>query len=140
MITSNAAEVAGKLNALAARIGNPVPMLERARILFAAQERDVWTTQGANLGAPWAPLADTTAKLTSPQLLVASGALRNSLAGYPEGDIIGQTTLRMGTDVTYARFHQFGTRYMPAREIVGVSDNLRRQVAAAYVAVIEAEE
>jgi len=51
-------------------------------------------------------------------ILVDSGALRGSLtqAGHPEQIVeLGRDSLLYGTRVPYARFHQRGTRRMPAR-------------------------
>jgi phage gpG-like protein len=125
-VSSNAAEVSEALAGMAARIGDPQPALERARRMFAEQEAEVWGTEGAILGAHWSAAAEPAHK-TDSRLLVASGRLRASLAGTQSGRVTADT-LELGTDVPYARFHQYGTRNMPARRILGLSPALQEQI------------
>jgi phage gpG-like protein len=51
--------------------------------------------------------------------MIRSGDLMGSLTSLtgPPNDI-GRTSASFGTDVEYARFHQSGTRHMPARKVV----------------------
>ena len=57
-------------------------------------------------------------------LLVRTGALRDSLIGLGAGHVeeIDGRTLTLGTRVPYSMFHQLGTRFMPARPIVVLTD------------------
>src|SRR4051794_23528439 len=94
-----------------------VPLGEVARLV-----RDRITDNFDDEGPGWAPLAPSTvlsrAALGYPPgpILHRSGRMRRSLTGGAESttDIDG-TTLRLGSSVPYAEFHQTGTANMPAR-------------------------
>ena len=113
--TSNASQLAQQLQRYATRVGDPRPALERMRAMLARGEQEVWSTQGAAIGFHWAPRAEGGGE----QLLVATGALRASLTGEGSGETT-ELELRFGTDVPYARFHQYGTSKMPARPFMGI--------------------
>lgn len=66
-------------------------------------------------GRAWQPL-----KTRQGQTLVDTGVLRNSI----KKQIYGGVLLEIGTNTPYAAFHQFGTRHIPARPFLGVSDDL----------------
>lgn len=86
-------------------------------------------TQGASSGAQWPPLSAAYADWKQKHwpglpILVLSGALRDSLTQQNDSNAVADMTptqLSMGTRVTYARFHQTGTKYMPARPPLRVS-------------------
>jgi phage gpG-like protein len=124
---SNAPEVAANLDALAGRVGDPSAGLEHLRQALALQESEVWATEGAVIGEHWPPSADPERKSDS-RLLVASGALRASLADPSAGKVEGDR-LEFGTDVPYGRFHQYGGAHVPQRQFLGVSPLLARQLA-----------
>ena len=126
----NAAEVAAHLRALADRLENPAPALERLRVLFSAQEAQVWETEGAPFGTHWPAAAESTR--SDGALLVATGRLRASLVEPDAGNLESATELRLGTDVPYAHFHQYGTRNMPARQITGLSLELAAAATDLY--------
>ena len=81
----------------------------------------------------WAPLseryvADKVRRFGSQPILVATGALRESLMG-GSGQISrqeGNETLRFGTSLGYGVFHQTGTRNMPQRRILDLTNDDRR--------------
>lgn len=54
------------------------------------------------------------------QPLMDTGRLYNSI----EAQVIGKHRLQVGTATDYAHFHQFGTKHIPARPFLGVSDDL----------------
>lgn len=56
----------------------------------------------------------------SAQVLVDTGQLRNSITK----QILGSSVLMIGSNADYAAWHQFGTRHIPARPFLGVSDDL----------------
>lgn len=66
-------------------------------------------------GTPWKGLQSREG-----QTLVDTGTLRSSITK----QLLGSSTLLIYTDVNYAGFHQFGTRHIPARPFLGVSDDL----------------
>jgi len=124
--TSNAPQLAAQLQRYAAHVGDPQPALERMRALLARGEQEVFGTQGAAIGFHWAAPAEPDRK-ADPQLLVATGALRASLTGADAGEV-GAVELRFGTDVPYARFHQYGTSKMPARQLLGMPPDVEHGV------------
>jgi phage gpG-like protein len=135
--TSNAAELAARLGHFAARVGNPQPALQRMRALLAAGEEEVFASQGAAIGVHWAAPAEAGRK-TNPQLLVHTGALRGSLTA--EVGEVTETTLRFGSHVPYARFHQLGTRRMPARPFMGIPPDVDMGVTDLLATMIEEAE
>jgi len=133
--TTNAQQLAHKLHSLATRIGDPQPALERMRQTLAHGEAEVWSSQGAAIGQHWPPPADPARKIDS-RLLVATGALRNSLTSPATGQVT-EMTLSFGTDVPYGRFHQFGTSRMPARPFMGMPPDAQRQLANRLSQLVE---
>jgi phage gpG-like protein len=75
---------------------------------------------------PWAPLAPSTIKRKGhDRILLETGALRESLVHVGGPGNVAETASRgmiFGTEVPYAIFHQTGTRRMPARPPVGISE------------------
>ena len=78
----------------------------------------------------WAPLAPSTLRARArrrkisgssgfgTKILWDTGRLRNSYINSPIVHVEGNT-MRWGTDVPYAKYHETGTRWMPARPVVG---------------------
>ena len=90
---------------------------------WAARKRNVGATR--RVGRTGRPDQPAPASLSGPgigtPLLVRTGALRDSLigpgaAGHVEE--IASQTLALGSRISYAMFHQLGTRHMPARPII----------------------
>lgn len=70
-------------------------------------------------------------------ILDKTGNLKGSLTGLSgPPNVITPKWAEFGTDVEYAKYHQYGTRFMPARKVVydprGFSEDLARK-AASYV-------
>lgn len=68
------------------------------------------------------------------QPLMDTGRLYNSI----EAQVIGKHRLQVGTATDYAHFHQFGTKHIPARPFLGVSDDLLasiKELTNAYFAL-----
>jgi hypothetical protein len=124
--SSNAEQVSAGLNAMADRLAEPAPSLERARRLIALGESDVWASEGAAIGTHWPMAVDPDLK-TDARLLVATGALRDSLAGGAAGYVRGNE-LVISTDVPYAHFHEYGTSKMAARPFIGIPEAMRATI------------
>lgn len=137
-VTSNANELAGQINELAQRVGNPQQFLERARRLLNAQEAQAWATQGGVLGVHWAAAAEPDRKVDS-RLLVASGALRAALTGNA-GRVDGDMLILPTSLPPYGVFHQYGTSNMPARPFLGFSRDFAAQLLALYRDEVEGAE
>lgn len=77
-------------------------------------------------GVPWEPRKRDSKKTEGKALLVRTGRLRQSL----------QKTVRefswkqivWGVDVPYAKYLNFGTDTMPAREFMGFDEELRKEI------------
>lgn len=93
-------------------------------------EEQIFGSQGAAFGHSWPQAADP-ARKSDPALLVATGALRASLAGQT-GDserYVTPTELRFGTRVPYGHFHEYGIPgRLPARKFMGMPDALQREI------------
>lgn len=88
---------------------------------FYEMERKQFETEGGYGAGGWKPLAPTTLDRKPPGLpiLVRSGRLKGSLTGGAGAILdIKPLEMRIGTNVRYARFHQIGTPYMPARPLI----------------------
>ncbi|NIQ92893.1 MAG: phage virion morphogenesis protein [Desulfuromonadales bacterium] len=87
---------------------------------------------------PWAPLAPDYARRKARRfgpglkILQRSGRLRRSITTRVEGDAIVAST-----DVAYAPFHQFGTRFLPARPFLVLTESDKEEVARAVARSLE---
>ncbi len=91
-------------------------------------------------GIPWAPLKRPRSrprdkrkgrKAGSVDLpLRDSNTLMNSLTANGPGSVdeISGNTLRWGTSVFYAPFHQYGTRYIRPRPFLGMTPELKQRI------------
>jgi phage gpG-like protein len=127
----DAEALAQRLQRFAASVSDARPAFEAMLPYLNRGEEQAWSTSGAALGTHWPPAADPERKV-DPRMLVATGALRASLAGQTgESERVATSTeLRFGTRVPYARFHEDGTSRMPARPFLGVPDSMSRELVA----------
>jgi phage gpG-like protein len=99
--------------------------LDDAIGIVQAFEREMYLRQQGPDGTPWKPLALPTVMAKGfSAILVETGRMFESLTT-PNGTedtiwITGKNWLTFGTEVPYAKFHQTGTRRMPARPHVGI--------------------
>jgi phage gpG-like protein len=113
---------------LGERAGNPRPAFERIGREMQREEARYFQSRGAG---KWPPLAMETEAIKSAegspsQPLVASGRLRDSLVGHGAVKVTPHS-VGVGTDVPYARFHEYGTASMPKRPpVVPASPRLNR--------------
>ena len=92
-------------------------------------EKKQFESEGSYGSGGWKPLALSTLlqkrrKGYPDAILEASGRMKRSLTGNT-GDTIEEVkrlSVRMGTSVSYARYHQKGTRYMPARPLIQLTE------------------
>jgi phage gpG-like protein len=124
--TTNAQALTAKLNRMAGQIDDPRGLLERIRTILQQAEHDVFSSEGAALGWAWNSLVQPERAETS-QILVGSGAMKESVSGGQAGTIRG-ATLRMHPKPYYSHFHQFGTSTMDARPFTGISESTARLI------------
>jgi phage gpG-like protein len=101
------------------------PVFEKLKIKVRTGNAFNFAVQGSLYGG-WTPLAPYTVQdrikhgFGGPApILVRDGSLMDSLTtldGPP--NVIGPESATFGTDISYAKFHQYGTHRMPKREIM----------------------
>lgn len=127
-------EALGTLRLLAAKGKNLSPLLdelgqdEKARVLmrFEHGEAPDGTTWQA-LKQPRRPTKKRPAYVPAGQQRIpGDNPLRDwgVLQGSITAQVIGKHTLQIGTATDYAHYHQFGTKHIPARPFLGVTDDL----------------
>jgi phage gpG-like protein len=117
---------ADRLEGLARRLGDQRPQLRSLVGQLAAAE----AARFAGMGVNWQPPAKSTLAGRNPKLLVNSGRLMTSLTTIGDPDMVLQArahSLRFGTSVFYARFHQRG-QGVPRRRVVGVTRTQRQSL------------
>jgi len=109
-------------------------LLKRERAVFAQEGKAFSKTremgEGAGAWGPWEPLNEDYAKRKLAQgygskILVRTGRLKESLTQRGGADAVFEVSLQaisMGTKVPYAGYHQTGTRRMPVREPLRISE------------------
>jgi phage gpG-like protein len=125
-ITTNAQELTAKLNRMSGEIEDPKGLLENIRTILQQSEQEVFASEGGTLGWVWKAIVEPDRKVSSSPL-VASGQMKESVAGFGAGTIRGNT-LRVHPKPYYSRFHQFGTHTMDARPFTGISDATARLI------------
>ena len=97
---------------------------------FNEMETNLFNSQGASGGKAWAPLAPSTLRRKKgPSILNETGALRRSLTRPGGHNIrkISKTEARLGTRDPKAMYHYYGTRRMPRREPILITEVDRKR-------------
>lgn len=117
------------------RAANVSPAWEALLTWWADRNVTHFRNQGKRWKTPWKQLADVTLaeKLRlgyPPDILVRTGTLRTSLTTRPLGlERIRPHDVEAGSNVPYARYHQDGTKRMPARKLINATQVRREGVA-----------
>lgn len=107
---------------------------------FYRAEREQFDSQGAaGASGRWQPLSDVYARFKAERfpgqtILRATGALEASLTDPDALDAVYRADANeivLGTKVPYARAHQRGTRRMPARPPISLSETQKRRMQKA---------
>ena len=100
-------------------------------------------TNGLPSGKPWAPLDKDygtwkSARFPGRGTMVQTGNLFRSLINMNDSavNVIDKDTATFGTNVEYAKFHQYGTTKMPARKIVFTPREFPRELGITMVKYI----
>lgn len=101
---------------------------------FYAQVKDQFKTEGEEGGAKWAPLSPDyagykEAHFPGTAILVRTGDLRASLTNPNDPNTVRieeRKTLTLGSRIGYAIFHQTGTKKMPARPEIQLTEAFKR--------------
>lgn len=114
-----------KFSRFASKIDDFTPAWNLIAEDFYQLEEDLFNSQGASGLRGWAPLAPSTLRRKKgPSILVESGALRRSLTR-PGGRNIRKITrseARFGSKDPKVVFHFYGTRTMPRREPIQLTE------------------
>jgi phage gpG-like protein len=116
----------------------------RLREYLLGVERSQFDSEGRTGSGGWAPLkpktvASKAARGLDPRILRATERLRKSLTNRTSADAAFEydsDSMFFGTRVPYASFHQTGTRRMPVRKPVELSERNRRKIVKEVQAVI----
>lgn len=108
-------------------------------------QNDVYDTEGAALGSPWAALADSTIaqklkRYGDTPMLVATGLMKASYQLYTAaGWLLIQNEAQNDRGDYYAKYHQDGTTKMPQRLLLDVPDDKMEEIAEKLTtAIVEA--
>lgn len=124
-----AEQLARRLQRWGTAIEDARPAFEQMDTYLQRGEGQIFDSSGAAFGHRWPQAADPERK-ADPRLLVATGALRASLASQTSESqrVITPTELRFGTQVPYGRFHEYGTSRLPARPFIGMPEAISREI------------
>jgi phage gpG-like protein len=116
------------------------PAFRKIRDRLRQVARRQFATEGSYGSGGWPDLAESTlarkrAAGQPARILVATGALRDSLTGAGAGSIDLMTTheMRFGSSVSYGKFHAKGTRKMPRRSPINMPEAERRAILTELV-------
>lgn len=117
------------------RLGERASDMGPALRQVASQLRRAELERFDRQGPGWARLQEETLRAKvrkglDPRILRATERMRNSLIGRGSEHIeeITPVSLRFGTAVPYARFHQTGTSTMPQRRVVELAEPQKRAI------------
>lgn len=123
-ITHQLPQLTDNVDKLIAKFGDLTPILAAiGDVLQSSTKQRIASTKTAPNGASWADiLPKTKAKKGRDDILIDTSSLIDTII-YQVGD-----SLEVGTTMAYAPFLQTGTKHMPARPYLGISDDDIRQI------------
>lgn len=116
--------------ALAHEVEDMSPVFDRIAMDIRHGVEEQFMTEGDAGGTPWAPLSPDygawkDAHYPGMPLLVRTGEMRHQLLD-PDAFSVGKTSLRYEPASDIAIYHQFGTRYMPKRKVLVITEARER--------------
>lgn len=119
------------LDELIVKLGDLSPLMADIAGILEDESMDRFSKKTAPDGTPWQDLlpASILAKMrTDGQIggggiLVHTGTLASSIHSTHD-----RYSATVGTDTEYGKYHQFGTRHLPQREFLGISDDDERRI------------
>jgi len=115
---------------------------DRAGADFHEIMRSQFESEGRVGGSPWAPLASAYLRWKIERgypsaILERSGQLKRSFEGGAGAVILKDPKkMKIGTSVYYAKFHQLGTKTMPARKLI--TDKIIKELGPRWVGFLKA--
>lgn len=125
---------------MAARSRDLSPAWEEFLTWWAEMNKEQFSSRGARWRTPWKPLAPSTVRQKRNrgflnESLVRTTSLRGELTRRPLGvEHIRAQEVTGGTNLSYAKFHQRGTKKMPARRLVNAEAVAREGAASSVIA------
>ena len=116
--------------ALASAVEDMTPVFERIASDIRDTVQSQFMTEGAAAGNPWAPLSPDygawkDAHYPGMPLLVRTGQMRHELLD-PSAFMVGKQSLRYEPVSDIVIYHQFGTRHMPRRKVLAITEARER--------------
>jgi phage virion morphogenesis protein len=107
--------------------------LRAAAVYLASMSKRNFAGSHEPDGAPWPPLKNPSRRPggRSARPLVDKGILMASVSASGGGGAVRDVTTRsleFGTNVSYAGFHQYGTRTIPARRFLGITEAMAKRI------------
>ena len=128
-------QLARRLSRVSAGVRDFRPAWEQIVSQVERIEEEQFSSQGAHGSGGWQPLSPAYAAWKARNfggggILVRTGRLRSSLTRRNPDSIreVRPLELRFGTRVPYAAFHQRGTRALPERKPIELSEGDRREI------------
>jgi phage gpG-like protein len=112
---------------------------EHGRLWLQIANTENFASRGEPVGG-WAKYGNWSAQKGLPASLVRTGNLMDSLTnltGAP--NVIGSHKATFGTNIEYARFHQYGTTKMPSRQVVFDPPGFKSQIVRAIENQLDVE-
>lgn len=127
-----------------ANLAAPMAALEVAGVVLREAVEEQFDTEGHHASGGWAPLADSTVEQKArrglrPEILQATGRLKESLTRRFDSEHIERLSpdhLTFGSLVPYGIFHHTGTRRMPRREPVALTEGDKVRLVKEMQAVL----
>jgi phage gpG-like protein len=116
------------------KIEQPAGAWKKVGSFLSMVERKQWATAGGYLGKPWKPLKPDYLQWKirsgySKRTLMKTGALRLSLVSRPMAiERYYKKSAVFGTNVEYAKYHQYGTRKMARRQLINKNPKIVRGI------------
>jgi hypothetical protein len=137
--THGLAAVARRFREMQLRVRDLSPAWEEVLTWWAMANKEQFASRGARWRSPWKPLAPSTVAQKRREgflneSLVRTTDLRRELTNRPLGmERIRASDMEAGTDLSYAHFHQRGTRKMPRRVLINSEAVAREGVASSAI-------
>jgi len=127
---SGTTELSRILDIMANDLNDFEPMFRSIAKDFKKTEEGIFSSEGSfEGGSAWPALSpmykvQKDKKYPGRKILEATGKLRQSLTSMGSGHVeqIESESLAIGTDIKYAKYHQSGTRKMPARPPLQITE------------------
>jgi len=135
----NIARLRQRVQAMRDRAADVSPAWEVFADWFAEQQRIQFANAGIRWGAPWKPLAASTLaekrrRGYPPDILIRTGVLERSLKTRPFSiERITPQRMSLGTKISYAHFHQDGTKYMASRILLSAGPVAREDAIGSAI-------